>query len=87
MTGRTHLAHGIHDWIRVGNMPPAADQYLDELSYYTDVLYMKTTIQTVCVVSDIWGIAWTHNMVFYTGLLHRLVVVVTTMQKWFRMDK
>ena len=39
MTGRIPSAHGIHDWIREGNIPPTAEKYLDGLTCYTDVLY------------------------------------------------
>ena len=39
MTGWIPSAHGIHDWIREGNMPPTAEKYLDGLTCYTDVLY------------------------------------------------
>ena len=38
MTGRIPSAHGVHDWIRDGNMPPNPAQYLDGLTCYTDVL-------------------------------------------------
>ena len=38
MTGRIPSAHGVHDWIREGNMPPTAAQYLDGLTCYTDTL-------------------------------------------------
>ena len=38
MTGRIPSAHGVHDWIRGGNMPPDASKYLEGLTCYTDVL-------------------------------------------------
>ena len=38
MTGRIPSAHGVHDWIRDGNMPPDPARYLDGLTCYTDVL-------------------------------------------------
>ena len=38
MTGRIPSAHGVHDWIREGNMPPTTAQYLDGLTCYTDTL-------------------------------------------------
>ena len=48
MTGRIPSAHGIHDWIRAGNMPPATDRYLDGLSCYTDVLHEDGYINGLC---------------------------------------
>ena len=54
-------------------MPPAADQYLDELSCYIDVLHDNGYINSLCGKCHL-GIAWTHDMVFHTGLLYRLVV-------------
>ena len=38
MTGRIPSAHGVHDWIRDGNMPPDPAKYLEGLTCYTDVL-------------------------------------------------
>ena len=38
MTGRIPSAHGVHDWIRDGNMPPTSAKYLEGLTCYTDVL-------------------------------------------------
>ena len=38
MTGRIPSAHGVHDWIRDGNMPPDPSRYLEGLTCYTDVL-------------------------------------------------
>ena len=38
MTGRIPSAHGVHDWIRDGNMPPDPARYLEGLTCYTDVL-------------------------------------------------
>ena len=38
MTGRIPSAHGVHDWIREGNMPPDRARYLEGLTCYTDVL-------------------------------------------------
>ena len=38
MTGRIPSAHGVHDWIREGNMPPDPARYLEGLTCYTDVL-------------------------------------------------
>ena len=38
MTGRIPSAHGVHDWIRDGNMPPNSARYLEGLTCYTDVL-------------------------------------------------
>ena len=38
MTGRIPSAHGVHDWIRNGNMPPDPARYLEGLTCYSDVL-------------------------------------------------
>lgn len=38
MTGRIPSAHGVHDWIRDGNMPPTSAKHLEGLTCYTDVL-------------------------------------------------
>lgn len=38
MTGRIPSQHGIHDWIRDGNMPPEARQYIEGFTCYTDIL-------------------------------------------------
>ena len=38
MTGRIPSAHGVHDWISGGNMPPDTSRYLEGLTCYTDVL-------------------------------------------------
>ena len=73
MTSQIPSTHGIHDRIRIGNMPAAADKYLDELSCYIDVLDDNGYINSLCGKCHL-GIAWTHDMVFHTGLLYRLVV-------------
>ena len=38
LTGRIPSQHGVHDWIRHGNMPPDASLYLEGQTCYTDVL-------------------------------------------------
>ena len=38
MTGRIPSAHGVHDHLRKGHMPPKPQQYLEGLTCYTDVL-------------------------------------------------
>ena len=38
MTGRIPSQHGVHDWIRGGNMPPDPARYLDGMECYTDIL-------------------------------------------------
>ncbi|NPV08103.1 MAG: sulfatase-like hydrolase/transferase [Anaerolineae bacterium] len=38
MTGRVPSRHGVHDWIREGNVPPNAVEYLQGQTTYTDVL-------------------------------------------------
>ncbi len=38
MTGRIPSAHGVHDFCRIGSMPPNAERYLEGLTCYTDVL-------------------------------------------------
>jgi len=38
MTGRVPSAHGVHDYLRQGNVPPTAAQFLAGMTCYTDVL-------------------------------------------------
>jgi choline-sulfatase len=38
LTGKLPSQHGVHDWIREGNMPPYAAAYLDGMRCYTDIL-------------------------------------------------
>ena len=38
LTGRVPSQHGVHDWIRDGNMPPDPARYLEGFTCYTDVL-------------------------------------------------
>lgn len=38
MTGRIPSAHGVHDHLRKGHIPPNTKRYLEELTCYTDVL-------------------------------------------------
>lgn len=38
LTGMIPSQHGVHDWIRDGNMPPDPSQYLEGLICYTDIL-------------------------------------------------
>ena len=38
MTGRIPSAHGVHDFVPVGNIPPNPIRYLEGLTCYTDVL-------------------------------------------------
>ena len=38
MTGRLPSQHGVHDWLRGGNMPPDPAGYLDAQTCYTDIL-------------------------------------------------
>jgi arylsulfatase A-like enzyme len=38
LTGKIPSQHGVHDWIRNGNMPPDAQSYLADQRCYTDVL-------------------------------------------------
>ena len=61
-------------------MPPAADQHLDDLSCYTGALHEDGYINGLC---GKWHLGDSPNPQhgFHTGLLYRLVVVVTTMQK------
>jgi arylsulfatase A-like enzyme len=51
MTGRIPSQHGVHDWIRGGNMPPGAARYLDGQRCYTDVL---AAAGYVCGLSGKW---------------------------------
>ncbi len=38
LTGKLPSQHGVHDWIREGNMPPYTAAYLEGMHCYTDVL-------------------------------------------------
>ena len=38
LTGKIPSQHGVHDWIRDGNMPPDASAYLEGITCYTDIL-------------------------------------------------
>ncbi len=38
LTGKIPSQHGVHDWIRDGNMPPDASRYLEGVTCYTDIL-------------------------------------------------
>ena len=38
LTGRIPSRHGVHDWIRDGNVPPDGVPYLEGQTAYTDVL-------------------------------------------------
>ncbi len=38
LTGRVPSQHGVHDWLRGGNVPPDAAEYLRDEICYTDVL-------------------------------------------------
>lgn len=38
MTGRIPSQHGVHDWIREGNMPPNVARHIEAFTCYTDVL-------------------------------------------------
>lgn len=38
LTGKIPSQHGVHDWIREGNMPPDGVEYLEGMRCYTDVL-------------------------------------------------
>jgi choline-sulfatase len=51
MTGRIPSQHGVHDWIRGGNMPPGAAGYLDGQACYTDAL---EAAGYVCGLSGKW---------------------------------
>jgi choline-sulfatase len=51
LTGRLPSRHGVHDWIRAGNVPPDAAIYLEGQVGYTDVLAGKGY---VCGISGKW---------------------------------
>ena len=38
LTGKIPSQHGVHDWIRDGNMPPGAVSYLEGQRTYTETL-------------------------------------------------
>ena len=51
LTGRIPSRHGVHDWIRGGNVPPDAVPYLEGQTTYTDVMAQRGY---VCGISGKW---------------------------------
>lgn len=51
VTGRIPSQHGVHDWIRDGNMAPGASVYLERFRSYTDILAADGY---VCGLSGKW---------------------------------
>jgi choline-sulfatase len=51
LTGRIPSRHGVHDWIRGGNIPPDAALYLEGQTTYTDILAQHGY---VCGISGKW---------------------------------
>ena len=51
LTGRIPSRHGVHDWIRGGNIPPDAALYLEGQTTYTDVMAQHGY---VCGISGKW---------------------------------
>ena len=51
LTGKLPSQHGVHDWIRDGNMPPSAVGYLEGMRSYSDVLAEKGW---VCGLTGKW---------------------------------
>jgi len=51
LTGRIPSRHGVHDWIRSGNVPPDAAVYLEGQTTYTDVMAQRGY---VCGISGKW---------------------------------
>ena len=51
MTGRIPSQHGVHDWIRDGNMPPDAARYIEGFACYSDILAANGY---VCGLSGKW---------------------------------
>ena len=65
MTGMIPSRHGVHDWIRGGNMPPGAVGYLDGFECYTDVLARDGY---VCGLSGKWHLG--DSMTVQHGFSH-----------------
>jgi choline-sulfatase len=51
LTGHIPSRHGVHDWIRGGNVPPDAAAYLEGQTTYTDILAQHGYI---CGISGKW---------------------------------
>lgn len=51
LTGRIPSRHGVHDWIRDGNVPPDAVPYLEGQTTYTDIMSQHNY---VCGISGKW---------------------------------
>ena len=51
LTGRIPSQHGVHDWIRAGNVGPTAAKYLEDEVCYTDVLAEHGW---TCAISGKW---------------------------------
>jgi len=51
LTGCVPSRHGVHDWIRDGNVPPSAEVYLEGRTAYTDILAEHGY---VCGISGKW---------------------------------
>ncbi len=57
-TGRIPSQHGVHDWIREGNVPPDAVEYLAGLKCYTEVLAENGY---TCGMSGKWHLGSSHK--------------------------
>ncbi len=75
LTGRIPSAHGVHDWVRGGNMPPDPARYIEGLTCCTDVLAENGY---VCGLSGKWHLGdsptprhgFTHWFALPTGGSH-----------------
>ncbi|MBL7005536.1 MAG: sulfatase-like hydrolase/transferase [Spirochaetia bacterium] len=65
LTGKIPSQHGVHDWIRDGNMPPDAFKYLDNITCYTDIL---SNNGYVCGLSGKWHLG--DSMIPQHGFSH-----------------
>ncbi|MGD2175564.1 MAG: sulfatase-like hydrolase/transferase, partial [Candidatus Brocadiaceae bacterium] len=65
MTGAIPSRHGVHDWLREGNMPPDPARYIEGLTCYTDVLAENGY---VCGLSGKWHLG--DSMSAQHGLSH-----------------
>ena len=58
LTGRIPSQHGVHDWIKGGNTPPDAIEYLAGLRCYTDILAENGY---TCGISGKWHLGASHR--------------------------
>ena len=81
LTGRIPSQHGVHDWIRAGNVGPDAIRYLEGELTYTDIL---ARAGWSCGLSGKWhlGDSQIPSMALPTGLPISSVAATTTTPPW-----